>query len=779
MFEALEARRVFSTDFAYVGMQFPESDSPVLIVWGEGSRNDAGGITGTSNSLAWGGAVNTTGSDVQSMSFDNGGLTVVYAGDHTVDSVYGADFRTVAGYTQGFFGLSGSGGKDARFFVEQRSHDMLWSDRYYNFTITQLTATGISTVTASLRFTFPPPTRPPSPAYDPIGAFISYGGGAEQSRTVTSITADGVITLNSGEILYFTDNSNPHASPQGSLDVSGGDPRTANFLYVDPNASDGAIGVGVGSLENFQAPNNAGLDGVYRGSVLATNAQSLSFFKDGDLFPGPSSAEFVLVLYRGGTYEIFDPANYSSQTPAAFRHGTWTANADTGDVVLADSEGSLSATFRVSPTRSFSAVSLTSGTGDQAATTGLTGGLTSFVGTYEDKYAAVDQVFLTGDGSVEVLTYLQGTDGTNATTTWTRYDLQDRAGGLALTQVLHTRHPYVTATQRSSYQDLVMGVDMRGHVVAYERTYAGDWTFRDITEELSAAQLDRDMTAFNFWKFDATVNDGTNNNPVAQHLAPVVYGVDENGTHVAFRPATGYSATSQMTFERVDLTAALVQSGSSAPDFSGGSITGFTSPWGSINIIGLDAQGHVEALWTSPGFGWFASDLTEAAGGTPMTGSLSANFTTWHALNVFGLDEAGHIDVLWWTPETGRWIASDLTSDFDLTPMATSGSPRLVNISNYEYNAIAIGGFTAEGHVVMYWWAVGQSGWQETDLTAMDPQERAPATLISAGHRSTSSSTDQFVWGRDADGDAVRYNWSSLVGDPWKYENISEIALAQ
>jgi hypothetical protein len=782
MFEALESRRVFSTDFAYVGLQYPEGDAPVMIVWGEGTRNDAGGITGTSNSLTWGGTLQSSATDIESMSFNNGGMTLVYSGDQTVDSVYGADFRMGAGYTQGFFGAAGSNGKDARFFVEQRSHDMIWSGQYYNFTITRLSAEGLTTINASLRFTFPPGTRPPSPAYDPIGAFISYNGGAEETRTVTSITADGVITLNSGEILYFTDNSNQHTAPMSYLDLSQGDPRTGNFMYVDPNATDGAIGVGIGSLENtLYFPNNMGLDGVYRGSVFANNAQSLAFFKNGDIFPGPTSAEFVLVLYHGGDYELFDPANYSSQTPDAFRHGTWAADTANGDVVLTDSEGTFSAKFRVSPTRSFSAVSLTSTNAGQSTTTALTGGLSQFVGTYEDRYASIKEVSLQNDGSVEVVTFLQGNDGTNATYTWTRYDLQDRAGGFALTKVLHTEHPYITASKslaRPSHgQDLITGIDTRGHVVSYERTYSGDWTYRDITQELSVAPLESGTTAFDFWRFDG-LNE-TSQMTVPQHLVPVLYGVDENGTHVAFRPYAGYNVSRHLTFERLDLSAALTGTGSAAPDFSGGSITGFSSPWGSINIIGLNAEGHVEALWTSPGFGWYVNDLTEAAGGSAMTGTLTANFTTWHALNVFGLDETGHIDVLWWTPANGAWVASDLTSEFDLTPMRTTGTQQLVNISNYDYGAIAVGGYTAEGEVVMYWWAVGQNGWQETNLTAMDPQGRAPATLIEAGHDSTGYGTEQFVWGREGDGDLVRYAWNSTTGDPWKYENITQIALAQ
>jgi hypothetical protein len=783
MFEALESRRVFSTDFAYVGMHYPAGDAPVMIVWGEGTRSDTGGVTGTSNSLRWGGSVTSGASDIESMSFSNGGMTLVYSGDHTVDSVYGADFRMGPGYQHGFFGLAGSNGKDARFFAEQRSHDLIWSDRYYNFSITRLTADGISTINASIRFTFPPPTRPPSPAYDPTGALISYNGGAEEQRAITSITADGVITLSSGEILYFTDNSNPHVPAMSSLSLGVGDPRTANFLYVDPNAADGAIGVGTGSLE-YTDQYIGGLDGVYRGSVLLNNPTGMAFFKDGDTFQGPTSAEFVLAIYRDGTFEMFTPESHASQTPESFRNGTWTTSAQGKDIVLEDSAGNLAARFRVAPTRAITAVSVTSISGDEASTSAVTGVLQQYAGTLEEKFSIVSDVFLTSDGSAEVLTYVEGSDGSIASTIWTRFDLQDRAGGFALTHVLLTKHPFMAgatfsgSVPTSPYVDLITGIDTRGHVVSYERSYAGDWSYRDITAELNAAALESNTTAFSFWKFDA-VNTENGEIQVPVHLAPFVYGVDENGAHVAFRPVSEYNRNNTLAFERIDLSAALVASGSAAPDFSGGSITGFTSPWGSINVIGLNAEGHVEALWTSPGFGWYANDLTDAAGGTAMQGQLTANFTTWHALNVFGMDDQGHIDVLWWTPESGRWIASDLTSDFDLTPMSMTGVQKLVDISNYAFGAIAVGGLTAEGHVVMYWWAVGMTGWSETDLTAADPEERAPTQLLSAGFTADYTYTHQFVWGRASDGDIVRYHWSNLVGDPWMYENITDVALVQ
>ncbi len=784
-FEALESRRVFSVDFAYAGIQYgATSQAEIAVVYGTGTRGDDGVVTGTRTVLFRQGDPFVGNIDIASMTFGPGGSMSITDTDgvHTTNP-FGADFRMSSGYPVGFFSASpsvgdSSSGKLVRYFIEQRERNLDWFQSY-SFSINQVMQGGINTIQAHLTFEFEQPMDLPWPNPRPVTAIISYDGGEGQRRNVTSISPTGVITLDSGEILSFTNNSNPYQHD----DIYGMSTfyTATDLLYVDTNASDGVIGVGIGSSD---APRSllGAVGGVYRGSVITSSTVAADFF-DLPITGGQLvSVDFVLTMDEQGGFKMFTPAQFASNNPSPYRVGTWQASADS--LVLTYPPFGSRAMFKVSSSGMLTAVSVSSG--DGSITGACAGTLSQYVGTFNEKYGEVREVFLDGQGHANVYSWL--VSSLNGEEVWAKFDLTARAGGYAMTSVNLVRHPSAIASSSSAYTDLVVGIDTRGHVVSYERAYGGDWRYRDITQELSASELVQSRTVFNAWKFDAyRLGELDQHIPISQFEMPVVFGVDAQGRLSLFRPTDDLSNTSAMQWQRIDLTTEVGLTGSPLPEFGGGEVAGFTSPWGSINIVGLNSTGEVEALWTSPGYGWYVNNLSEVAGADRafLAGTLAPYWTTWHALNISGLDANGHINVLWWTPATSRWIASDLSETFTLEALDTTPPsnqpPKLITIINHDYSAMAIGGFDARGHVVMYWWTVGASGWQARDITPATADAELPVALDHGDvhGRGGTFSTDQSAWGVNSQGDIVRSRWTDIHGDVWTFENLTDLAISQ
>lgn len=83
-----------------------------------------------------------------------------------------------------------------------------------------------------------------------------------------------------------------------------------------------------------------------------------------------------------------------------------------------------------------------------------------------------------------------------------------------------------------------------------------------------------------------------------------------------------------------------------------GSLSVFSTDWNAINIIGTTQGGHAVASWWSPAMGpgnWAFVDFTQDFGGVPLQpGSLTGWVTPWGALNVAGVDDQGQTHAYWW-----------------------------------------------------------------------------------------------------------------------------------
>ncbi|MBK7403587.1 MAG: hypothetical protein IPJ41_02855 [Phycisphaerales bacterium] len=113
-----------------------------------------------------------------------------------------------------------------------------------------------------------------------------------------------------------------------------------------------------------------------------------------------------------------------------------------------------------------------------------------------------------------------------------------------------------------------------------------------------------------------------------------------------------YMGGAHYTQTHVSLTDQLAGQGLAPPVFAS-NLDSFITPWGAMNIVGLDAAGDLHAVWWSPALGsplWTTNNLSAITGAPPLVGNISANATRWNGMQIFGTDARGHLIVVWWSP---------------------------------------------------------------------------------------------------------------------------------
>lgn len=205
--------------------------------------------------------------------------------------------------------------------------------------------------------------------------------------------------------------------------------------------------------------------------------------------------------------------------------------------------------------------------------------------------------------------------------------------------------------------------------------------------------------------------------------------------------------------------------GQTAPEFVSG-LVGYSTPWGGLNIAGLDSAGSIRAIWWSPGLDlWRTDDISSATGTPPIRGSLTAYVTAWGAITIAGVDDSGALQATWWSPALGdQWAVSDMSSLFGGPELRTDSLTSFVT----PWNATNIAGADASGNVVVYWWAPGMTDWVVSPMA--DIVSNAP--LSSSSMASTVSPTGVIsIVGTNFSGQVFRFYWAP--GAQWKAENIS------
>ncbi|MBX3360789.1 MAG: hypothetical protein KF705_05005 [Phycisphaeraceae bacterium] len=143
--------------------------------------------------------------------------------------------------------------------------------------------------------------------------------------------------------------------------------------------------------------------------------------------------------------------------------------------------------------------------------------------------------------------------------------------------------------------------------------------------------------------------------------------------------------------------------------------------WGGINITGIDSSGNMLTTWWIPRFGghWAVSNLTTRYAGPQLIGgNLTAYTTPWGGINYVGLDAEGTIHVYWWIPRFGgQWAVS---------PLLPSGTPSVyvptgaLTSSCSTAGTLSVYGTDANGNVLRMGWQPGPgSAWTVEDLTSI------------------------------------------------------------
>lgn len=288
-------------------------------------------------------------------------------------------------------------------------------------------------------------------------------------------------------------------------------------------------------------------------------------------------------------------------------------------------------------------------------------------------------------------------------------------------------------------------------VFMFERSDGGEWSARNLTFELfddGARPITGSVTIYN------DLDDQL-------HVA----GISDEGNLVIY--SNGQGAGSEWSFH--DISAAdLLPNGLSTPDWVG-DLVSYTTAWNGLNIAGLDADGNIQVAWWAPGLGhWVVNNLSEITGAPSIASGLTAYVTPWGGINLAGLDENGAVTVTWWAPDrgAGNWATDNLTEQID--------GPRLTgeNISSYvaPWGGLNIAGMDEQGEITVYWWAPdrGPGNWAATPLTAgLDPSQPRPVSLMSAR-----AADVQFnLFGKSEEGELVRLWWQPGESE-WSFQDL-------
>lgn len=184
-------------------------------------------------------------------------------------------------------------------------------------------------------------------------------------------------------------------------------------------------------------------------------------------------------------------------------------------------------------------------------------------------------------------------------------------------------------------------------------------------------------------------------------------GLNEQGELIFYWQDGGADQNGQARWNFVNLADnQLRDNGQAVPSYAS-SLESFVTPWGAMNVAGLDANGHLRVIWWAPGRGhWVSTDLTELLGSTPLTGDVSAWVTPWGGINLVGLNTDGEMVAVWWAPG----------QDWTVSPIGeTLGAPTLVHgsLASFvsERGDTFVAGLTTEGDVGIFSWNLDDFAW--------------------------------------------------------------------
>ncbi len=230
-------------------------------------------------------------------------------------------------------------------------------------------------------------------------------------------------------------------------------------------------------------------------------------------------------------------------------------------------------------------------------------------------------------------------------------------------------------------------------LVLLERDDSGNWDGRNLTDEIPDSEP---ITNSNL---EVLTTPWGNVN---------MAGLNDQGELVFYWQDGSVDSTGDANWNFVNLADdQLRDNGQAVPKFAS-SLTSFVTPWGAMNVAGLDANGHLRVIWWAPGLdNWVSSDLTEILGSTPLAGDISAWVTPWGGINITGLNTDGEMVAVWWAPG-GEWTVTPLGRDLGAPALVSGSLTAFVSDTGKTF----IAGITVDNTVGVFTWAPGDASWE-------------------------------------------------------------------
>lgn len=292
-------------------------------------------------------------------------------------------------------------------------------------------------------------------------------------------------------------------------------------------------------------------------------------------------------------------------------------------------------------------------------------------------------------------------------------------------------------------------------VILFTNT-AGQWSYRNLTTEIGgAAPVTSELSAF-------TETNGTVN----------LAGLSAAGDLVLYmQNGQGSAGAYQWGFTNI-VSRDLTPQGQSMPQFEGGRFAAYVTSWNGLNVAGLTAGGEIYAVWWAPGLEkWQVTNLSASTGAPTLSGGLTVYLTPWGGINLAGLDLQGRVSVTWWVPGfEGEWRTNNLTSESSGPVLGADSLTSYVT----SWGALNITGLDADGRIIVYWWVPGFSLWSITSITDGIAGVQQPVGRLT-GITGPGANGTINVLGTSSSGDVLRTWWQP--GGQWGQEVLSELAV--
>jgi len=211
--------------------------------------------------------------------------------------------------------------------------------------------------------------------------------------------------------------------------------------------------------------------------------------------------------------------------------------------------------------------------------------------------------------------------------------------------------------------------DADGDLILYRRIDSLDatlgrtstWSSRDLSDELRQRG------------FEAPALVGELTSCVTPWGAQTILGVDATGEVHAIWTAPALNGQ-----WRTDNLSDI----SSAPAFTGAGLSVFQTDWNGVHIAGFDADGDMQVMWWLPQFEgrWDSANFSDRFDFTPLQPETITTYVTpWGGLNILGLDGSGDLTAYWWAPaflsQGDTWREVNLTEFLAAEPGRTPDGP--------------------------------------------------------------------------------------------------------